>query len=82
MQMFTLLVFFVVPIVHYFSIEFQKSEYRLFEWVRKNLGLILLPMIYWLLRSQFWPLTREYHEITKNKINGFLIISLLFVALK
>jgi hypothetical protein len=80
-QMFTLLVFFVVPMAHYFYIGFQKYGFKSLEWILKNSVLLSLPIIYWLLRSRFWPLTSEYHVITRNKIVGFLTVLVIFILL-
>ena len=76
-QMFSLLVFFLLPVSHLFFLEGRGKIRDALGWLRKNLLLILLPVVYWVSRSLFWSTGREYHEVTDNKIIGFLKFLLL-----
>jgi hypothetical protein len=80
-QMFTMLVFFLIPVAHLFALEWRGKLSDSAGWLKKNLFLISLPFIYWIMRGLFWSSSRNYHEITDNKIRGFLKFILLFLAI-
>ena len=80
-QMFTMLVFFLIPVAHFFALEWRGKLSDTAGWLKKNLFLISLPFIYWIMRGLFWSSSRNYHEITDNKIRGFLKFILLFLAI-
>jgi uncharacterized membrane protein YozB (DUF420 family) len=75
--MFTMLVFFLLPVAHLFVLERGGTTRYAFDWIKNNLGLILLPAIYWLSRALLWPSTQTYHEITERKVNGFFVFLLM-----
>jgi hypothetical protein len=79
--MFTMLVFFLIPVAHLFALEWRGKLSDSAGWLKKNLFLISLPFIYWIMRGLFWSSSRNYHEITDNKIRGFLKFILLFLAI-
>jgi hypothetical protein len=76
-QMFTMLVFFLLPVSHLFVLERGGTTRYAFDWIKNNLVLILLPAIYWLSRALLWPSTQTYHEITERKVNGFFVFLLM-----
>jgi hypothetical protein len=77
-QMFTMLVFFLLPVAHLFVLERGGKRRDAFDWIKNNLVFILLPAIYWLSRALLWPSTQTYHEITERKVNGFFVFLLIF----
>jgi hypothetical protein len=81
-QMFTMLVFFLLPVLHLFALGSGGKLRDVLSWARRNLVLVSLPFIYWTMRGFFWPPSRTYHEITGNKIEGFLkfVLLLAFVV--
>ena len=80
-QMFTMLVFFVLPVLFHFFLNGRGSKRDAKKWLHENLFLILLPIAYWILRSLFWPNSRSYHEVTENKISSFLRFVMLFLLI-
>ena len=76
-QMFTMLVFFLLPVSHLFLLEGRGKIGDALVWLRKNFVLISLPVVYWVSRSLFWSASQEYHQLTDNKIIGFLKFLLL-----
>ena len=82
-QMFTMLVFFLLPVAHLFVLERGGKRRDVFYWIKNNLVFISLPAVYWLSRASLWPSTRTYHGITDRKVNSFfvfLLISFLIFA--
>jgi hypothetical protein len=77
-QMFTMLVFFLLPVGHLFALNWGGKTHDVAEWLKKNLFLISLPLLYWIMRGLFWSSSRNYHDITHNKVNGFLRFTFLF----
>jgi hypothetical protein len=80
-QMFTMLVFFLLPVAHLFALDWRNKTDDVPGWLKKNLFLITLPFFYWIMRGLFWSSSRSYHEITDNKIKGFLRLILLILAI-
>ena len=80
-QMFTMLVFFLLPVAHLFALDWRGRMHNVVDWLKKNLFLISLPFLYWIMRGLFWSSSRSYHEITDNKIKGFLRFILLVLAI-
>lgn len=80
-QMFTMLVFFLLPVAHLFALDWRGTMHDVADWLKKNLFLISLPFLYWIMRGLFWSSSRGYHEITDNKIKGFLRFILLILAI-
>jgi len=78
-QMFTLTVFFVLPIAHLLMLEVRDGGKKIYQCLRSNSLFLLLPILYWVSRSIFFPSDREYHSITRNKIDGFFKFSALFL---
>ena len=69
--MFTMLVFFLLPVAHLFVLQRGGKRRDAVYWIKNNFVFISLPAVYWLSRALLWPSTRSYHEITERKINGF-----------
>ena len=80
-QMFTMLVFFLLPVVHLFALDRRDKMHDVASWLRKNLFLVSLPFLYWIMRGFFWSSSRSYHELTDNKVKGFLRFILLFLTI-
>jgi hypothetical protein len=80
-QMFTMLVFFVLPVLSHFILNGRVNIGGAKKWLHENLFLILLPIAYWILRSLFWPSSRSYHELTENKVSSFLRFMTLFLLM-
>ena len=80
-QMFTMLVFFLLPVAHLFALDWRGKMHDVADWLKKNLFLISLPFLYWIMRGLFWSSSRSYHEITDNKIKGFLRFILLILTI-
>ena len=78
-QMFTLLVFFVLPVMHLFVLENGRNFQKCFIFLKNKIIFISLPVIYWVLRALYWSGTREYHVVTSRKIDGF--VKFLFLCL-
>jgi hypothetical protein len=79
--MFTMLVFFVLPVLSHFILNGRVNIGGAKKWLHENLFLILLPIAYWILRSLFWPSSRSYHELTENKVSSFLRFMTLFLLM-
>jgi len=80
-QMFTMLVFFLLPVAHLFALDWRGRINEVVDWLKRNLFLISLPFLYWIMRGLIWSSSRSYHEITDNKIKGFLRFILLVLAI-
>jgi hypothetical protein len=78
-QMFTLLVFFLLPVMHLFILENGRNFQKCLIFLKSKAIFISLPVIYWVLRALYWPGSREYHVITSRKIDGF--VKFLFLCL-
>ena len=80
-QMFTMIVFFLIPVARLFALEWRGKLSDTAGWLKKNLFLISLPFIYWIMRGLFWSSSRSYHEVTENKISSFLRFVMLFLLI-
>ena len=81
-QMHSLLAFFFLPILHLFFISGSKNLREILFWTRRNIALVLLPIIYWILRVIYWPEIVDYHDLSTEKISGalgFIFVSCLVV---
>ncbi len=77
-QMFSLLVFFLLPVMHLFILESGRNFQKCVIFLKRRAIFFSLPAIYWLMRDLYWSGSREYHSITSQKINGFIEFLLLF----
>ena len=71
-QMHSLLAFYVIPVLHLFFLSENKNLREIFYWTRRNIILISLPIIYWILREIYWPSTSYYHDLTVKNLSGTL----------
>ena len=77
-QMFSNLIFFLLPVMHFYLLEGRGDLRAFLNWLRKCLAFVLAPITFWVLRNAFWPGSGDYHDVTSNKVFGFLQIALLF----
>ena len=77
-QMHSMLFFYLIPIAHVFFLS--KTEVLLdhFRWFAKNAFFLVLPFLYWTLRTLYWPEKVLYHNVTTNDLSGPLIF-LVFI---
>ena len=66
--MHSLLPFYILPVIHLFFLEEIKSLQTALGWIRRNIVLIMLPLIYWTIRNIFWPEDSLYHDITASRV--------------
>ena len=71
-QMHSLLFFYMLPIAHLFFLSKTKNLRELFQWLVKNAVFLLLPFLYWTLRTLYWPEDVAYHNITIDVMSGSL----------
>lgn len=77
-QMHSLLFFYLLPIAHAFFLSETKSFKECLQWLIKNAGFLLLPFLYWIMRSLYWPEEVLYHDVGLDKALGsiyFVLIS-------
>ena len=83
--MHSLLPFYLLPVLHLFVLEEIKSLLMVLGWIRRNIVLIMLPLIYWTIRHFFWPEEALYHDITASRVyrsvNFPILISVLLLIL-
>ena len=85
----SLLFFVFLPICLSFFDLPKKNFLETLNWLKKNISLILTPLIYVVMRTFFWPEVTAYHEIDFNKLLGtadfvgaFCILSFLLIVLE
>ena len=77
-QMHSMLFFYLLPIAHAFFLSKTKSSKECLQWLIKNAGFLLLPFLYWIMRSLYWPEEVLYHDVGLDKALGsiyFVLIS-------
>ena len=74
-QMFTLIVFFILPILSLFYVSRVRGLKGASNLLRKNIALVSLPVLYWIARGLFWPGSTEYHSLTQNKITSAIVFT-------
>ena len=77
-QMHSLLFFYMLPIAHLFFLSKTKNLLEHFRWLVKNAVFLILPFLYWTLRTLYWPEQVTYHNVTTNDLSGSLIF-LVFI---
>ena len=84
-QMHSLLVFYLLPVMHVLYLGNFRSLKVFVIWIRKNLLFMTLPVIYWACRSIFWPestnLKESYQSISIQSLTNVLPFALLMVGL-
>jgi hypothetical protein len=76
--MHSLLVFFLLPILHFFQISFSSAQKNKMQILRQVFVLLFLPIFYWTLRSRFWPEYIQYHDVSISSIVPTLNTVLIF----
>ncbi len=84
-QMHSLLFFYLLPVAHLFVLEHGANWRFVLAWSRKNLNLLLLPILYAVARTVLWPENSAYHSLSFNRfsdsLNFFVISIVLFLVL-
>ena len=81
--MHSLLVFYLLPILHFCYASLSPNRQNLLRKCLQVGSLVLLPVIYWILRSLFWPEQIRYHDVSVSSIAPsfkFVMIFALFVG--
>ncbi len=82
-QFHSLLVFYVLPVLHLLLLSETKNLRGLIFWLRKNSLLVPLPLVYWISRSIFWPERVAYHDVSVSRTASalpFVVVSLIVVG--
>ena len=66
--MHSLLLFYFLPVLHKFLLSKVEGVRGLVVFVRANFVLLLLPILYWVMRSIFWPEEVVYHDVNLNRL--------------
>ena len=87
-QMHSLLFFYLLPVVHLFFLENGANWRLVLAWGKRNLHLLLLPIVYILSRSVLWPESYKYHGLgfqnfrdSLGFITSSITVLLIFMAL-
>ena len=67
-SMHSLLVFYLLPILHFCYASLSPIRQNLLRKCLQVGSLVLLPVIYWMLRSLFWPERIGYHDVSVSSI--------------
>jgi len=77
----SLLSFYLLPLLHYFYLAKVATFAEFLRWTRSNIVLITLPIIYWILRDNFWPERVMYHDVSVERLsNAAPFIALLILV--
>ena len=68
--MHSMLFFYLLPIAHLFFLSKAKNLVGHFRWLVKNAVFLILPFLYWTLRTLYWPEQVAYHNVGKGEILG------------
>ena len=83
-QLHSLLPYYLLPLFHYFFMAKVKTLNELVRWFRSNFFIIFLPVIYWIMRANFWPERVLYHDVTAKRaidsLSFIVLLILVFVA--
>ena len=71
-QMHSMLFFYLLPIAHLFFLSKTKNLLGHFRWQIRNSVFLILPFLYWALRTLYWPEQVAYHNVTTGVIGGSL----------
>ena len=71
-QMHSMLFFYLLPIAHLFFLSKTKNLLGHFRWLIRNSVFLILPFLYWALRTLYWPEQVAYHNVTTGVIGGSL----------
>ena len=83
--MHSLLLFYSLPVLHKFFLSKSKNLRGSLLFARANFLMFVLPILYWIMRTIFWPEEVDYHDISLARLSGavpFVLFSglLLFFA--
>jgi len=79
--MHSLLLFFFLPVLHKFLLSKVGDVRGLLEFARTNFVLLLLPILYWGMRSIFWPEEVAYHDVSRSSLFKTVYFVLITVSL-
>lgn len=71
-QMHSMLFFYLLPIAHLFFLSKTKNLVEHFRWLIRKSIFLILPFLYWTLRTLYWPEQVAYHDVTTDVIGGSL----------
>jgi hypothetical protein len=89
-QFHSLLVFYLLPVMHMILLSDVRNFRGLIFWLRKNI-VVFFPLTYWVLRSRFWPEEVYYHDVSVSRaassvpfvlVAGVVLIGLLLLHSK
>ena len=66
--MHSLLLFYFLPVLHKLFLSKVGSVRLLIAFARANFVMLLLPVLYWGLRSIFWPEEFAYHDVSLTSL--------------
>ena len=70
--------FYSLPVLHKFLLSKSNNFRDLLLFARANFVLLLLPVLYWGMRSIFWPEEVAYHDVSPTnllKTISFVLVS-------
>jgi len=67
-SMHSLLFFFAIPIYLDWTIKHRLQKLTFLQWIKRNLFFLSLPLLYFVLRNNFWPETISYHNLSKVSV--------------
>ena len=70
--MHSMLFFYLLPIAHLFFLSKTKNLLGHFRWLIRNSVFLILPFLYWALRTLYWPEQVAYHNVATGVIGGSL----------
>ena len=78
--MHSLLPFYFLPVLHKFFLSKCRELRDLVLYIRVNFLMFVLPVLYWIARSIFWPEEIDYHDVGLARLSGtasFVLFSAL-----
>jgi len=78
-QLHSLLPYYLLPLFHYFFMAKAKTLKELLRWFKSNSFIVSLPVIYWIMRANFWPERVLYHDVTAKRAIDSLSFMVLLV---
>ena len=82
--MHSLLLFYFLPVLHKFFLSKPKKLRDLVLYAWANFVIFVLPVLYWVVRSIFWPEELVYHSVGLSRLSGtasFVLLSVLVLFL-
>ncbi len=81
--MHSLLLFYFVPVSHKVLVSKVDSVELLLKFVKTNFVMFVLPVVYWVMRSIFWPEEVAYHDVSLSNLletTNFVLILGVFLS--